>query len=186
MSIRDYDPLLKRAAKKNKPSAKQASATQLGGFGSRNATPIRIGVGARQWKASDVSSGAALGKALRPIFDDIAHDFRAYTRRVEDFIPQDLLSALGPTMDLSQIYVPKDTGELASSAYLEITPYRSGSRVEMGYGRNGEAPHAIYVHEVPFNHEEPTSWKFLERAINEDWANIVQRITSNMKIRLNL
>lgn len=185
MSIYDFDPLLKRKAEaRAKQSApKQVAASSLGSR-SYNSMPISLGMGQKSYKASDVSSAAELGRALKPALDEMARDFRDYTRRVQNFIPQDLLEALRPTMELSLTYVPRDTGALAASAYLELAQFRNGVRVEMGYGRNGDPDYAIYVHEVPYKHESPTTYKFLQRAIDEDWHNIVQRITNGVRLRL--
>lgn len=182
--IRDYDPLLKRVAQKNKDKPKQTSAKPINGAKSYNAMPISIGIGKKQFKVSDVSSGAELGRALKPVLDEIARDFRDYVRRVEGFLPGDLASALQPTLELSLVYVPKLTGELANSAYLEVENFRGNARVEMGYGKGGDPEYAIYVHEIPYKHAAPTSDKFLEKAINEDWSNIVQRVTDRVRGRL--
>lgn len=185
MSIFDFDPLLKRAAEKR---AKSSAPKQVpsGGLGNKsyNSVPISLGMGHKSYKASDVSSAAELGRALKPFFDEVARDFRDYVRKVDQFIPQDLVEALRPTMALSLIYVPKDTGALAGSAYLEVAHFRNGHRAEMGYGKGGDPDYTIYVHEVPYKHAEPTSYKFLQRAIDEDWHNIVQRITDNTRLRL--
>jgi len=185
MSIFDYDPLLKKRAESRAKQKvpKQAPSNALGSR-SYNAVPISLGMGNKTYKASDVSSAAELGRALKPAFDEMARDFRDYMRRVQGAIPNDLLGALQPTMELSLVYVPRDTGDLAGSAYLEVAPFRNGARVEMGYGRGGDPDYAIYVHEVPYKHAEPTSYKFLQRAIDEDWHNIVQRISDNVRLRL--
>lgn len=184
MSIRDYDPLLKRKSEANKKAGKPKQAASNRRFTSRNAGVISLGMGVKSWKTSDVSSAAELGRALRPIFDEIAVDFRNYCRSLEDYLPSDLAQALEPTLQLSLTYVPRDTGELADSAYLSVENFRNGARVEMGYGKGGKPDYAIYVHEIPYAHASPTSWKFLERAINEDYLNIVQRVSLNFRTRL--
>lgn len=184
MSIRDFDPLLKKAAQKRAEQKTKRQASPGSKFKSYNAMPISLGMGNKQYKASDVSSAAELGRALQPIFQEIATDFRGYTRQVEGFLPDDLRAALEPTMELSLVYVPKDTGELADSAYLETVNFRGGARVEMGYGKGGKPAYAIYVHEIPYKHAAPTSDKFLEKAINEDYHNIVQRVTDRVRARL--
>lgn len=185
MSIYDFDPLLKRKAeaRAKEQAPKQVAANALGSR-SYNSMPISLGMGQKTYKASDVSSAAELGRALKPALDEMAKDLRDYMRRVKEVLPGDLLEALRPTMELSLTYVPKKTGELAGSAYLELAPFRNGARVEMGYGRDGKPDYAIYVHEVPYKHESPTTYKFLQRAIDEDWHNIVQRITNSVGLRL--
>ncbi len=185
MSIYDFDPLLKKRAEA-RAKAKAPKQVSAGNLGKRsyNSNSISLGMGNKSYKASDVSSAAELGRALKPVLDEIARDFRDYTRKVEGFIPQDLVEALRPTMELSLTYVPKDTGALAASAYLEVAPFRNGARAEMGYGKGGDPEYAIYVHEVPYKHAAPTTYKFLQRAIDEDWHNIVQRISNNTRLRL--
>lgn len=184
MSIRDFDPLLRRAAERREREKTRKQSSPGSKFRSYNSMPISLGMGKKSYKASDVSSAADLGRALAPILQEIAVDFRNYTRRVEGFLPEDLEAALAPTMELSLTYVPRDTGELADSAYLETVPYRGGARVEMGYARGGKPDYAIYVHEVPYKHAAPTSDKFLEKAINEDYFNIVQRVSERVRARL--
>jgi hypothetical protein len=54
--------------------------------------------------------------------------------------------------------------------------------VEIGYAKGGDPSYAIPVHEdVEVAHEPPTSAKFLEGPINEDWGNITLRIAQGMK-----
>ena len=182
--IRDYDPLLKRVAQKNKDKPKQTASTPVSLSRSYNALPLSLGIGKKNYKVSDVSSAAELGRALKPVLDEIGRDFRDYVRQLQGVLPDDLIDALSPTMALSLVYVPKLTGELAESAYLEKVAFRGSARVEMGYGKGGEPDYAIYVHEIPYRHAAPTSDKFLEKAINEDWANVVQRITDRIRGRL--
>ena len=185
MSIRDFDPMLKKLDKKNKDKPKQVSSSSGQRHKSYNAMPISISVGNKQYKASDVSSAAQLGRVLQPLLNDIAKDFRDYTRKVNDFMPEDLAAALGPTLDLSLVYVPKLTHALADSAYLEVANFRNGARVEIGYGRGGDPDYAIYVHEIPYKHAAPTSDKFLQKAIDEDYFNVVQRVTHRVRARLS-
>ena len=184
MSIRDFDPLLKKAANRAQKKPKASPPVSARGPRSYNAMPLSLGMGQRSYKTSDVTSAAQLGRALKPVLDEIARDFRDYVRRVENTIPQDLVEALRPTFELSLVYVPRDTGALAESGYLEVRQFRGNAQVEMGYGKNGSPEYAVFVHEVPYKHAEPTSYKFLERAINEDWANLVQRVTENVRLRL--
>lgn len=101
-----------------------------------------------------------------------------------DVLPEVLLDALDPTMDLSDHYAPKDTHQMVDSRYAELKKYQGHVYVEVGYNRNGEAPYTIFVHEMPqFYHEPPTRYKFLQTAMDEDTPEILGRIAIGMKAR---
>lgn len=101
----------------------------------------------------------------------------------EDVLPQAIEEAVKPTLELSQTYVPKDTGRLHDSGYVAVNKRRGQVSVEVGYNRTGEAPYAIFVHEMPqFYHEPPTQYKYLERAMDEDTDNILGRIAAQLRV----
>ena len=147
--------------------------------------PIKINVGNSNIKV-DGSSAAALGEGLKQAFKTLEDDLIWYLNQLEDWLPNDLALALEPTLALSREYCPKDTMALVNSSYLEVEKFRGSPRVEIGYGRGGDPPYAIYVHEIPATHDAPTSDKFLQRAIDEDWANVLTRITQNLKLRTGI
>lgn len=76
---------------------------------------------------------------------------------------------------------PVDTGALYKSAFIETlsdvaqssTPKGINPVVLVGYDRNNEAPHAVFVHEiferdgVFIRHDPPTQAKFLQTAVHE-------------------
>jgi hypothetical protein len=87
------------------------------------------------------------------------------------------MAALEPTFEKSQVYVPKDTGDLADSGYLEVVKTSKGPVVEIGYGRAGSPSYAVAVHErTDIQHQEPTRAKFLEAAVTEDLGEIRDRV----------
>ena len=93
-----------------------------------------------------------------------------------------LLDALQPTFDLSQKYVPVDTGELQQSGFLEIDRRSKFPWVVLGYGRAGKPNYTIFVHEIlSLQHAAPTRAKFLLSALEEDEANIQRRIVREYK-----
>ncbi len=146
--------------------------------------PIRFAVGRTNIRNIDLSAGAAAGRELNDAFTSMAKDFGWYVDQLEGFLPEDLKSALEPTFELSQEYVPVQTGDLKESGYLEVESFRNGARVEMGYGRNGIPDYAIHVHEDTFaQHAEPTRAKFLQAAVDEDYNNILQRVTDSLRMR---
>lgn len=149
-------------------------------------TPFKLNIGRSNIKISDTGSAAELGRELKDAFDELASHFRDYINDLENALPVDMANALEPTMELSLTYCPVAEGDLKASAYLAVEKYRGGARVEMGYGKGGHPDYAIYVHEMPYQHEAPTRDKFLEVAVDEDYFNIVQRITWNLKARMGL
>ena len=77
----------------------------------------------------------------------------------------------------SQAYAPLDTGELRDSSYISSEKTADKYTVKIGYGKDGKAPYAVYVHEIgPYkNPTTPgTGYKFLERAVTETEADIAQ------------
>ena len=71
---------------------------------------------------------------------------------------------------------PRDTGALRASQFIEGISFKSNSKkptginpfMIVGYDRNNEAPHAVFVHErLDVRHDSPTQAKFLTTAFNE-------------------
>lgn len=125
----------------------------------------------------------SLGQSAKAGFANVLADFNEFVNDLEDKVtPEVMIEALKPTFQLSQTYVPYDTGELHESGYLEIVR-RGGRRVaEMGYGKGGGASYAAYVHErVDIAHKSPTRSKFLQAALDEDYFNILNRIAAGMR-----
>jgi hypothetical protein len=104
----------------------------------------------------------------------IAADFNAFIRHFENMAPEVLLEAYRPTFEKSQAYCPKRTGALVRSGYLE----KSGNSIGIGYGRGGTPHYAAMVHEdTTMPHQPPTRAKFLQSALDEDYNEILTRIT---------
>lgn len=130
------------------------------------------------------AAGGALHEAAKDGFIAIMEAFQEFCDDLEEVVlPSVMVAALEPTLQLSQVYVPVDTGELKESGYLEEVRRGKGSaRAEIGYGKNGQAPYALYVHEMTdIPHKAPTSAKYLERAIDEDYFAILNRIVKGVK-----
>jgi hypothetical protein len=94
-----------------------------------------------------------------------------------------LRAALAPTLRKAISYTPVKTGALRKSAYLEVRRQGllGGYQAEIGFGKGGVPSYAIIVHEVPNKHTEPTRWKFLQAALEEDAAAIRQRLAGNFR-----
>lgn len=148
--------------------------------------PIKIAVGKQNIRVNVTGPAAFYGRSLASAFQEIAQDLKLFTDQLQDFLPNDLAYAMQPTFELSQEYCPVGkTGNLKGSGYLEAEAFRDGTRVEVGYGKNGFPDYAIFVHErVDAQHTPPTKAKFLEDAINEDFFNLQDRIVQGLKIRL--
>lgn len=98
--------------------------------------------------------------------------------------PDILFEALEPTFELSQTYVPVDTGKLKESGFLEKQTFTGGARVVMGYGREGFPAYATLVHErVDIPHKAPTRSKFLLAAIEETAGDVYAHIVEAMTIK---
>ncbi len=113
---------------------------------------------------------------LRRQFKELEGVIADFASHMTDMSPEVLKEAMAPTFALSQLYCPKDTGELVSSGFLEVEKGRKGAALAMGYARASSPHYAVYVHEVPMRHKDPTSWKFMQRALQEDGGNVQQRI----------
>ena len=115
----------------------------------------------------------------------------ANLKEVLNAIEEHSLSALDrilrPTFELSQKYVPVDTGALKRSGFLEVsTRSISGkSRVNatIGYGKGGRPPYTVQVHEMTeVHHKPPTRSKFLQAAIEEELGSIRERVIEEYRI----
>jgi hypothetical protein len=115
-------------------------------------------------------------------FKAIERNFTSFVNHVRNVTPLIMIEALQPTYKKSHVYVPKDTGALDSSGYLEVTNTGRNPRVEMGYGKGGKPNYAVIVHEkVEYLHAEPTRAKYLQTAMLEDINEIRIRLITNFR-----
>jgi hypothetical protein len=104
----------------------------------------------------------------------------------KDASPEIMIAALEPTFQLSQLYVPENTGALKESGYLRETSSRGKPRVEMGYGFGHQPPYAQIVHErTDIAHTYPTRAKYLQDALQEDLWGIQQRLATGYRRFMN-
>jgi hypothetical protein len=119
-------------------------------------------------------SGSAIDDMNR-----IAADFNAFINHFTAMSPEILTQAYQPTFEKSQAYCPKKTGDLVSSGFMEVAG--AGTKtptVVIGYGRGGRPDYAPIVHEDTTKfHAPPTRSKWLQAALDEDYNQILQRIT---------
>jgi hypothetical protein len=134
--------------------------------------PVRVNIG-----------GTRAGSEAAKQFSKIEDNFRQWTLHLSGQSGEVLRMALMPTLALAKKYCPKKTGELRDSGYVEVRRKGAfqGYEAEIGFGRGGKPTYALYVHEVPYKHVSPTSWKYLQRAVTEDSGNIQRRLIDGFK-----
>lgn len=133
-------------------------------------------MGSRYVRASQSGSTQALQAQFRANLGAILKDLKEFTDDVKGFIPSVAIDVLEPTFGKALEYCPEDTGDLRASGYLEEETRRGHTQVAIGFGKGGKPDYAIYVHELPYAHEAPTRYKFLEAALDEDYFSIVNAI----------
>lgn len=82
----------------------------------------------------------------------------------------------------SQDYVPVETEQLKQSGHVrEYGATGKAGTVEAAVvygpdsgGWGSDAYYAVYVHEIPALHAWPTSWKYLQRAVDELWPDLTR------------
>jgi hypothetical protein len=117
-----------------------------------------------------------LNRQFQESLDDILTNLRSFIQEVDGITPDVLIEALEPTFGKSLERCPEKTGALRASGYLESRKYYRGAEVEIGYGRGGKPDYAVFVHEMPYQHAEPTRDKFLQSALDEDYFTILTAI----------
>lgn len=122
---------------------------------------------------------------IRPLLQD----FGLFCELLEgEVLPEEMVRALEPTLELARdTYCPVDTGELRASGYVEARSFRGRITAEIGFGHEGMAPYAVFVHENPnIHHTPPTQYKYLERAVYEDSNDVMGRLYNGVKGRTRL
>jgi hypothetical protein len=133
-------------------------------------------------RLSSGASNAGYTRDARASMAQVIANYRTFVRNLKVEVPKVLYDALEPTFNLSQVYVPKDTGTLKASGFLIIDGSTERPHVSMGYGANNSPPYAAKVHEnMEFRHKSPTRAKFLQVAIEEDYNNILNRIVYGLR-----
>lgn len=108
-------------------------------------------------------------KSARTSMADIIRRYSDLIKSLEAATPTILANAMQPVYNRSQIYVPKKTGALMSSAQLLAgVDERGRPMVSLVYG-DSTTPYAAIVHElVHLNHASPTRAKYLQAAMEEE------------------
>lgn len=138
---------------------------------------LHLYMGRRNVSRTGTDSRAVLERQLADSMRDITDNLQQFIDHLNDVAPDILVEALEPTLGKSLDQVPRDTEELADSAYLEAEKYRGGARAVLGYGRNGTPDYAIFVHEMQeYAHADGTKAKFLQDPLDEDYFSIIQAL----------
>lgn len=140
-------------------------------------------MGSRYTRASQGSSVASLQTQFRANMAEILDNLAEFIADVEDSAPDILVEALEPTFGKALEYCPVKDGDLRESGYLEAERQRGKAVVAIGFGKGGQPDYAIYVHELPYQHEAPTRSKFLEAALDEDYYSILNSIPALIRER---
>lgn len=107
---------------------------------------------------------------------------RRIFKAFEDVSADIMIEALRPTFAMTQVEVPRDTGALAASGYLEKGSLRGKPRVEIGYGYRSYPWYTQLVHEnLATYHRSPEKAKFLQDPVMHDLNNIYVRIGQHYK-----
>lgn len=147
------------------------------------AAGVKSFMGSRYNRASQGASQQALQAQFKAGMADILENLRDFVADVENGAADVLVEALEPTFGKALEYCPQKTGALRDSGYLEVEKYRGRAVAAIGFGKGGQPDYAIYVHEMPFQHEAPTRAKFLESALDEDYFSILNSIPRLIKER---
>ncbi len=109
-------------------------------------------------------------RLIRQQMKAVEDGFTRFVNTIQANSPAAVEAALQPIFDRSQVLVPKKTGDLKNSGFIEVKPGLKGSaKGEVGYGRGGVPPYAGIVHEnLDAQHAAPTQAKYLERAVDEE------------------
>jgi len=80
-------------------------------------------------------------------------------------------------------YVPKDTGKLVNSAYIEVAPPSPGRvNAVVGYAKGNDPNYATIVHEdLTKRHASPTRAKFLTTAIMDEVNNMLPHAVKRIR-----
>lgn len=107
-------------------------------------------------------------RAMKAQMDQIVLRLSKTIKGIKNVTPEAIKAGLQPIMDLSQTYVPVDSGDLKRSGFIETRQTSTGVRAWIGYAKGGTPHYAAWVHEMMhIPHAKGKSAKFLERAVNE-------------------
>ena len=138
---------------------------------------IKANVGRVRNTANTPGDQAAYIKGINTQLNNIISNFQSVVDALQEQAPEVLIEALQPAFDLSQEYVPVDTGDLKASGFLREVKDNRNPTVAIGYASAGNPSYAAFVHErVDINHAAPTRSKYLLAALEEKEEEVQQGI----------
>lgn len=107
----------------------------------------------------------------------VAKNLEEVVNKIQGATPEAIEYGLKPMWDLSQKYVPVDTGDLKSSGQFLVEQRGDKIEASISYGLGGKPEYAVYVHErLDVSHKAPTRAKFLQTAMNEKLGRVRPRV----------
>ena len=130
--------------------------------------PLRFNVGLRRLSAKQAPYIITTTRDARTAFKALENKMRAFNQMALQASEGAVNAALTPIYERSQELVPVKTGALKESGFVDVQTTRKGVVGEVGYSPRGDPFYGVLVHElVELAHADPTSAKFLQRAIEE-------------------
>ena len=105
--------------------------------------PVQVTLGKRTLSSIQVPQE----QDTRRQFDIIEAEFTRFVDHIDTEMVGIISAGLDIIMDKSLALVPRDTGELAGSAYNVVQKRKNGLQAEIGYARRGRPDYAVVVHE---------------------------------------
>lgn len=139
--------------------------------------PLRVRVGRARVTRVVSPAEASYIRSINAEMRQIVRNMTTVVKSFDKVTPEILENALTPTFNLSQRLVPMATGRLKRSGYLESGVRNGISWVEIGYGKGGNPPYTVFVHEKQeIRHAPPTRAKFMQAALQETQNIIMRRV----------
>ncbi len=146
---------------------------------------VRASLGLRRISSSTSRSAAAATRDMNSQFKQILQNLDKVLQGVDKVLPEGLKAGLEPIFEASQVLVPKLTGKLKGSGFLETGTFRGNPVVVIGYGKGNDPDYTIFVHEdLDAEHEGKTQAKFLQQPLQEQFDEILPRVQRFMRSSL--
>lgn len=142
---------------------------------------IRPYMGARRSAPGMNQSAVALRDAFTRQVRGLTKVMEQWVNGLDASMADVIAETIRPTFEKALTYTPVDTAALVESGYLEVETLYRRHVVAIGFARGNKPDYAIYVHEMPYQHEAPTRSKFLEAAIDEDFRSLEARFAQLTK-----
>ena len=117
--------------------------------------------------------------------EQVQRNLRRFGKTANAEFVRALVSEAKLVIAKSQVFVPRDTGALASTGIVPRPMVAAGSvTVEMRYG-GAKAPYALKQHEdFTYRHKSPQQVKYLEAAFWPAVPGLTRRIALRLKVAL--